>query len=115
MNRFVFVILGVVVAWSLTLGSHVKGQAEDVVLGANIATLSKALALYSVSNGEYPEYLSDLIKTEEVRSIEGDYVYSRSDDGLEASILGVNDKKFYCWNSEDGSIVEVESKITCSP
>jgi hypothetical protein len=115
MSRFVISIVVTGIIWTLSLGKFVENQVSDVVVRSNLATLSRSVTAYSVFNNKFPENLDELVREEGLKNVGNQYKYLRGADGQSAAVLGVNDRKSYCWNSEEEKIMKVESVYKCQP
>ena len=113
MNFVPLVLVSVIGGSILTLGNYVKVQAVDVVVKADLVTLSKALTSYEIFNNKYPESFEELVKEEGISDIGENYIYQRSENGREAAVLGVSDNKLYCWESEGMMVEEITQKEEC--
>lgn len=92
------VLAGIILAGTFGGAAYVQEKAKEVVAGYNLATVSHLLEIYNVDHGRYPQSLSQLVDTGEIKNLNvSGYTYQTIGGNQEVEVCEVGGE--LCWTS----------------
>lgn len=99
------IMTGLVILGTVSFGSYVQTQAEDVVAKTNLQTVATVLETYKVTDGKYPQSLDSVVASGDLKNINAaDWKYSADESGSEVVISVNANSQTYYWTSKTEQI-----------